>query len=156
MPTTFLKLIPNPDWPAIADRVLSGEPQARAIMWMQVGFFVERIANLPLGPLTTDEDARRDIALKVLSKLEANDRANLREWRNRQLRQQDHASWWTLVRSMSRRIAIDYARTCKRNVGRRGAPFEWIDEQPVDPYSLAASLDGQLSSGGIKGVHAEP
>jgi len=141
MATAYLTLIQNAEWLPIVDRVLGGDETARSVTWLQTSYFVERRLRLPLGPLSNDEDVRRDIAVKVLAKLEANDRAHLREWRQRQERRRDHASWWSLIKRVAVRVAIDYCRTSRRNVARRGENFAWVDVQLADPHTLADSVD---------------
>jgi hypothetical protein len=145
VPATYIELIPSARWPAIVDAVLTDDPGARAVLWVQVGFYVERIAKLPIGPLSEDEEARRDIALKVMSKLEGKSFANLKEWRRREARKQDHASWWTWIKTVSRCAAVDHARVSRENIARRGDNFEWVKVQTTDPFLLSDTLNGMSS-----------
>jgi hypothetical protein len=135
---------PSTKWPSIIDALLGEQnktqKEARVQLWNEVGCYVERILHLPIGPLNEDLEARRDIAVKVLGKIEANDFAHIREWRRRQHLQCDHASWWTWIRTIARRTAIDFARLHSENVARRGDPFDWVKVEPSDPVLLNESL----------------
>jgi hypothetical protein len=150
MPPSCVRISVNAQWPPIIDAVLGeqggAQKQARYQMWNEVGFFVERILELPIGRLNEDPDARRDIAVNVLAKLEANNFAHIREWRRRQRLRCDHASWWTWIRTIARRTAIDFARLHPENVGRRGEAFSWVRVEPIDPAVLNESVGVGSSS----------
>lgn len=109
---------------------------ARDTMWHQVLQYIAHAVRLDIGPLNDDEEVRRDIGVCVLKKLEANDFAHLRAWRDRQLRGNACASWWGFIKLVARRSAIDYARTCSLNIGRRGEPFHWVRVEPTDPSAF--------------------
>jgi hypothetical protein len=142
------RLRPNPDWPPIIDDVLGSNADAhkvaRVILWQEVGLYVERVATLPIGPLNDDEDARRDIGLSVLKKLEGRSNLHLKEWRARQRRKQDHASWWGWIKTVARCVSIDYARTSRLNVARRGEPYKWVGLESIDPFVLGETLGSAL------------
>jgi len=141
MQCRYPKLIPNEDWLAIVDRVLAGDGAARTLLWIQVGLFVERLARLPIGPLNGDDEARRDIALRVLGKLEHRDAANLRSWRDRHTRRHHASAWWSWIKSVAYSVAIDYARVCKSNIAVRGAPFVWVEVATTDPQRLTDAME---------------
>ena len=108
---------PNEDWPAIVDDMLGGNARvgpARATMWTDVMRYVVDLARLPLGPLGKDGEARRDVAVRVLWKLEANDYAALREWRRRQKKGKDQSTFWSFVKVLAMHRAIDYVRASPR------------------------------------------
>lgn len=145
-------LRPNRDWLEIITHVLDGEgkqrEEARATMWGNVKHFVEHVdrGKLPIGPLADDDDALRDIAVRVLEKLERHDFAHLREWRRRQLSGRDAAQWWTFIRLVVRSKATDYARGSPLNIARRGsrkdapsgkAAFEWVRVEPTEASVLS-------------------
>jgi len=143
-------LRPSAQWPPIVRDVLTGEgrarERARAILWQEVQWFVERVVRLPIGPLNDDEEARRDIALRVLAKLERKSNAHLAAWYQRQLRQRDHSSFWTWIKTISWSIAIDHARTSRLNVAPRSEKrFEWVRIDCVDPQVLCEALGNPRS-----------
>jgi DNA-directed RNA polymerase specialized sigma24 family protein len=142
----YRSLRANVSWPAVVRAVVGDEARARqaarAILWSEVTFFVARVARLPIGPLCEDDEARADIAVRVLQKLEANGNAHLREWLARQDAGRDQASFWTWIKTIARCTAIDFARTSRRNLARRNAPFEWARVACVDPYVLGEAIDG--------------
>jgi hypothetical protein len=143
MPPPYVKITPSARWPSLIDDVLSRDHrahEARVQMWNEVGFYVEQVLDLPIGPLNENEEARRDIAVRVLAKLEAHEFAHIKEWRRRQRLQRDHASWWTWIRTIARRTAIDFARGHEENVAPRGKPFEWVKIEPSDPLLLSECL----------------
>jgi hypothetical protein len=135
--SAYVKLIPNPAWLAIVDRVLAREPAARNTMWVQAGFFVERMAKLPIGPFTRDQEARRDIALKVLTKLEANQHAFLAAWRARHHEGRNASGWWTMVQMLARSAGIDFARVSRQNTAPRGSDYAWVEQKLMSPHDLA-------------------
>ena len=124
-------------WLNIIDELLGCDRKkqqaARETMWCEVLHYVEHSARLKIGPLSDDEDARREIGDRVLKKLEANDYAHLRDWRDRQRRCRDHASWWAFIKMITRHRAIEFARSCSLNVARRGEPFQWVRVDVIDP-----------------------
>src|SRR5262249_50847250 len=65
------------------------------------------------------------LALMVLRKLERNDYAYLREWmRRHESAAGGTVSWWGFVQMVTRRAAIDWARTSSLNLSRRGDAVE--------------------------------
>ena len=141
-----LRLCPNEEWPGIIDVILAGRPEttyrrARSLMWQQVDDYVVHHVKLPIGPLGDDEDVRRDISVRVLRKLEANSYCHLREWERRQAQKRDHASFWGWIKVVVKHVSIDYARTSRRNLARRGEPFRWAVVDSVDPFVLAETCD---------------
>ncbi len=123
-------------WLKIMEDLLAGDRSARNTMWYQVLQYIEHSVRLDIGPLSDDKEVRRDLAFRVLGKLEANDCKHLREWMDRHRRGSDGCSWWGFVKMVTRRCAIDYARTSSRNVARRGEPFQWVRVEPEDPRVL--------------------
>lgn len=137
----YRPLLANRQWPAIVRDILIGEcparDEARALLWQEVQRFVEHVVRLPIGPLNDDEDVRRDIALRVLGKLERNSNAHLAEWFARQLERRDHSSFWTWIRTITKSCAIDHARTSRLNVASRSTKqFAWVRVDSVDPMLL--------------------
>jgi hypothetical protein len=137
-------------WPPIVRDILAGDvrarQRARTLLWQEVQRFVEHVVRLPIGPLNDDEEARRDIALRVLVKLEKKSNAHLDAWYARQLRQRDHSSFWTWIKTISWSIAIDHARTSRLNVAPRSEKrFEWIRVDCVDPQALCEALGNPRS-----------
>lgn len=106
-------------------------------MWVEVQHFVVHIVRLPIGPLNDDEEARRDIALRVLQRLETDDFACVRDWLRRQQRETDSQSWWGFIKLLTKWRAIDYARTSLLNVSRRRSSFDWVRVVPADNNTLA-------------------
>jgi hypothetical protein len=141
----YQKVTPSVQWLSIIGQVLGSDGveqrRAREMMWNEVGFYVEKMIGLPIGPLNDDDDARRDIAVKVLAKLEAKGFASLHEWYRRQQRGVDRASWWAWIRTIARRTAIDFARSHPANVAPRGLPFAWVRTEPSDPAVLDEALE---------------
>ena len=137
---TSLTLHPNEDWPGIIDRLLDGadaeQKTARETMWVEVEYYVVYCVKLPIGPLNEDEDTRRDIADRLLRRLEQDRFRHVREWRERQRRREAHAPWWRLIRLMASSLAIDFARGSRQNIAPRGKPFQWARVEPVDPHVL--------------------
>ena len=82
-----LKLFHDSEVIAIVDDILGRDPAARdaarARLWPQVELYVTRVADIPLGPLSDDQDVRRDIFVSVMTTLEANHFARLGAWRAR-------------------------------------------------------------------------
>jgi hypothetical protein len=114
---------------------------ARDTLWSQVLQYIVHSVRLDIGPLSDDEEVRREIAYRVLAKLERNKYAHVRTWRERQRRGKDGCSWWGFVKMVARRCAIDYARTSNLNVARRGEPFRWVRVEPEDPAVLVEKLE---------------
>jgi len=139
---------PDTEWLPLVNDILGSNARAhdiaRSIMWCKVIFYVEHIARLPIGPLNDDDEARRDIAMRVLEKLEAKEYFHLKEWRLRHLCKRDDASLWGLIHAVLRTTAIDYARTSRQNIARRGEPFEWVRVEYVDPFELGERLGTTL------------
>lgn len=143
------RLHPNADWPGIIDQLLGSGTDAehraaRETMWVEVQEYVVCSAKLPIGPLNEDEDARRDIAVNLLRRLEQDQFRHVREWRRRQRDRKDHASWWNWIRLMASSLGIDYARGSRQNVAQRGARFRWARVVPVDPHVLGEMLGDTL------------
>jgi hypothetical protein len=126
-------------WLKIIEDLLAGDKDARATMWRRVFQHIEHLVRLDIGPLSDDKEVRRDIAVRVLGKLEANEHRNLRAWVDRQRRGTDSCSWWGFINVVARRCAIDHARTSSRNIARRGEPFRWVRVEPEDPSSRGAA-----------------
>ena len=124
-------------WLQIVDDLLAGDCKkqqtARIRLWSEVVDYVEHRARLKIGPLSDDDDVRSEIADRVMKKLEANAYAHLRDWRDRQRSERDHASWWAFIRMITTHRAIEYCRTCSLNIARRGEPFQWVRIDAVDP-----------------------
>src|SRR5215471_3593020 len=116
----YRPLRPNAEWVIIVGDILSGDAGARdrgrATLWEDVADYVEHVVKLPIGPLNDDPEARRDIAMRVLQKLEAHSNAHLGRWHSRQLRKHEHASFWRLIKAISWSIAIDHARGSRLNI----------------------------------------
>lgn len=140
--SSAFRLIPNPDWPEIIDRLLGSDTTAEAetariTMWTQVQHYVLRVALLPIGPLRDDPEARRDIAIGVMHRLEMDDHRHLRDWRERQAGgRRRKAAWWTLISLITKQVAIDVGRAHENNMAQRGEPFVWAALVPVDPTVL--------------------
>lgn len=136
----YLKLQQNSSWPAIIGDVIGDTPKAetaRAVMWFEVIFFVEKLAKLPIRVLADDPEVRRDIAIRVMGKLEARSYKKLRGWhRRQQLKIVDRANWWNFVGMIARYVAVDVARCSRLNVARRGDPFELVKLEPLEPSIL--------------------
>jgi hypothetical protein len=113
-------------------------------MWVEVQHYVVYCAKLPIGPLNEDEDARRDIAVSLLRRLEQDQFGHVREWRRRQRRRTDHASWWGWIGLMAWSLGIDFARGSRQNIAQRGTPFRWVRIVSVDPRVLADMLGDTL------------
>lgn len=154
-------MIQNVFWPAIIHFMLHGERRtgenARTTMWIEVTRFVERVMPLPIGPLSDDKDARREIAMRVLGKLERDDFHHLREWLRRQFDGDNPSHWWTFVRMVARSIAISYAWASDRNLNRtRRGQFQWVREDLKDPDQLRELLDGYNRSRALADEPPEP
>lgn len=134
-------------WLKIVEDVLAGNRIARDAMWCQVLQYIEHVVRLDIGPLSDDKEVRRDLAVRVLEKLEANDHKHLRRWMDRQRHGTDGCSWWGFITMVARCRAIDYARTSSRNVARRGEPFEWVRIEPEDPAVLIERLESSAFPG---------
>jgi hypothetical protein len=138
----------DPTWLQIIDDLLDGaqnkQAVARTTLWCEVLHYVELCARLPIGPLSEDGDARREIGDRVLKKLEANDHALLRDWRDRQRRKRDHSSWWAFIKMVTRHRAIEYARCSSLNVARRGEPFRWVRVDLVDPLAFDETASAEF------------
>jgi hypothetical protein len=132
-------------WLTIIEDVLAGDERARGRTWDDVFRHIEHRVRLRIGPLSDDKEVRRDLAVCVLRKLEANDYRNLRAWVARQHRGTDGCTWWGFINVMVRTCAIDYARTSNRNLARRGEPFLWARVDPEDPAVVVERLDGDRS-----------
>lgn len=135
-------------WLKIIEDLLAGDKDARATTWRRVFQHIEHLVRLDIGPLSDDKEVRRDIAVRVLGKLEANEHRNLRAWVDRQRRGIDSCSWWGFINMAARRCAIDHARTSSRNLARRGEPFRWVRVEPEDPAVLAERLDSSTELSG--------
>lgn len=142
---TPIRLLGNSDWPPIIDRLLDGGPgvrdQARHEMWEQVATHIVQRARLPMGPLNDDDEVRKDLALRVLEKLERRDYLHVHQWRDRQRRKRDHVPWWSFVQIMTWNAAIDLARQSRQNLAPRGKPFAWARVLPIDPIMLSCTVD---------------
>jgi hypothetical protein len=79
-----------------------------------VGDYIEACAKLPVDWLDGSGPARRAIAERVLHRLEADGHGLLAEWRNRVLHGTDQASFWTMVKTVVRFVAIGYAQSAER------------------------------------------
>jgi hypothetical protein len=145
-----VRLHPNADWPGIIDRLLGDgsddeRKAARETMWVQVQHYVVERARLPIGPLNEDKDARRDIAVSLLRRLEQRQFHHVKEWRRRQQRGQSHASWWGLIYRMAYQLGIDLARLSRQNLAPREAKqFRWARVAVVEPQVLADCLGDTL------------
>lgn len=80
---------------------------ARATLHREVGDYVECFAALPFDGVDDSVAARHAIAERVLAWLEADRYRVLREWRHRALRGEDHARFWTLVRTVVWFVTVD-------------------------------------------------
>lgn len=118
---------------------------ARTTLWCEVLHYIVHSVRLDIGPLSDDEEVRRDIGVHVLKKLEANSYAHVRKWMDRrehiQERSKDCSSWWAFIKLVAKRCGIDYARTCTRNVARRGEPFQWVRVELTDPAVFDDTLE---------------
>jgi hypothetical protein len=123
------------DWLKTINELLRGTEDerrdARTIVWLRTTDYIMHHRKLPLGPLGDDPEERRNLATKVLEKLERNDHEHIREWERRQRQGRNAASWLGFVRMVACRMAIDRTRTSKRNIARRGEPCVWVQEQTV-------------------------
>ena len=130
-------LVPNKHWPAIIDRLLDGtdaeRDEARDTLWVEVQRYVLRFARLPIGPLADDPEVRADVAVKVLDRLERNGYRHLRLWREGQRVRQTRTTWWGLLGTMTRHLAIDVARSSRLQLAPRGQPFRWARVMALDP-----------------------
>ena len=154
-PSRRFTLLPNEKWPELVDRLLEGTPQERetawTTMWVEVDHFVIRCAKLPIAKLNDDEDAVRDIAVRVMKRLERNNYQHLRTWRRKQGQPRAQV-WWRYIDTVAYTVAVDYARTSRQNLARRGEPFRWAREIMVDPdvfnyisHAQASDLIGYLT-----------
>lgn len=134
-------LLPNEDWPALVDQLLRHGTEAavaaRSTLWSQLYRYLEH-TRLPIGPLADDPDVRRDLAVKLMERLEENDFRHLHHWRRAQ-RQKPRASWWPWIHTIVQRMAIDAARASKRNLDRRGNPHQWARPVSLSSGALDAA-----------------
>lgn len=139
-----LKLFDDSEVISIVDDILGRDPvardAARARLWPQVELYVTRVADIPLGPLSDDQDARRDIFVSVMTTLEASHFARLGAWRARRLNHTDGSTFWGLVRITTYHRSIDYARAHPLNIASRLMPFCWVREETAPPFVLDESL----------------
>ncbi|HET9622174.1 MAG TPA: hypothetical protein VFP84_12460, partial [Kofleriaceae bacterium] len=131
----------NDQWPDVIQKLLRGSPDerraARETLWKEVTRFVVQCAALPIGPLADDEEARRDIAVRVLKQLEDRDFRHVREWDRRRQGGRDTASWWTFVGVLVKHRAIDHARGSRLNTAPRHEGFQFAKVVPTEPRELA-------------------
>lgn len=132
----------NSQWPAIADQLLgdskADQAVARRTLWIEVRRYVEHVADLPIGALAEDVETRRDVAVKVLEKLEAKEYAAVRKWRRRRASGGANAApWWGWINKITRNASIDIARSSKQNVARGRKKFNWIRLSPTDSGETA-------------------
>ena len=148
-------LLPNEKWPALIDRLLAGtnteRETARTTMWVEVDHFVLRCARLPIGKLNDDDDALRDIAVRVMKRLERNNYQHIRTWRMKQGEPRAQR-WWRYIDTVAYSVSVDYARTSRQNLAPRGEPYRWAREVLVDPevfdfisHARSAELVGYLT-----------
>jgi len=138
----------NESWIATVTEILGSNPvareRARSVLWQHVFRVVVYVQKLPLGPLSDDIDARRDVAVATMRTLEAKDFAQLREWLARQRRQRDHAKIGRLIQLFAGQRAIELARASRMNLSRRGERFVWAKVAPRDPAVLEETVQRQL------------
>jgi hypothetical protein len=103
-------IIDKAQWPTIVEQVLAGSRDARALLRMQVEFYVECIFRPTLVRLAGDPTAVHALARQVIAQLEHADDAMLRAWLDRHQCGRDVSGWWKLVQAVARRCALDHAR----------------------------------------------
>jgi len=106
------------NWVRIVGDILGSYPPAQiaaqATMQRKVTDYVRCTARLPADWLDDDDLARRAIARLVVQRLEADSFRLLDEWRNRMLRGRDYSSFWTMVKTVTWYVAIQYAHDIER------------------------------------------
>lgn len=131
-----LRLFGNPEWPAIVTQLLDGTESERRrahdILWVQVGHFVIDVVRLRIGRLGDDLDVRRDVAVDVMWRLMRRDWEQVRLWRAKRRHSADTGAWWSFVATLAQTAAIDAARTCQQRLSRRGEPYQFADEIPLE------------------------
>jgi hypothetical protein len=143
--TRTLTRLPNSHWPAILDRLLDAPSpddrmHARRTMWEQVRAYV-LWAKLSIGRLADDEEIREDIALRVLERLERDQCRHLRRWQEDHRRRPKSSSWWAWIKTITRKVAIDVARTSRENLAARGEPFRFAEIAPIEPDRIDSTVD---------------
>jgi RNA polymerase sigma-70 factor (ECF subfamily) len=103
--------------------------------------YVMQLERLPIGPMADDMEARRDIAVAVLRKLESNDYALLREWSHRHSTGQGASSWRSMLKAVTMAAAIERERASRESTAR---PGEWAVVEPMSPGTMNSLIDATL------------
>jgi hypothetical protein len=125
----------SPEMLEIAKRCLDGCAKARAELWAQVEAHIRKKRLPELGRFSGDLDARRDIFVAVMVRIEADlhDFVAL-------CSEGEGAAFWTLVDVRMRSRSIDYLRSSRQRLSPRGADFRWSQ---IVPFS---EPDGEASA----------
>jgi hypothetical protein len=110
------------------------------------GSYVVDVVRLPIGPLQDDEDARREIAARVLAGLENAGFHHVRTWRERQRTGINAYPWRSLVRLTAKRLTTDVARVSRENLTPRAKQYEWASVVPQDPRVQAETIADRNAS----------
>ncbi len=131
-----LRLFENQEWLAIVTQLLDGTEserrRAHEVLWVQVSHFVIEVARLRIGPLGDDLDVRRDVAVDVMCRLMRRDCEQVQLWRATRRHNGDTGAWWSFVATLAQTAAIDAARTCRQRLSRRGEPYRFANEVPLE------------------------
>jgi hypothetical protein len=149
-PSRTPTLVDDSHWPTIVTQLLDGtEPerrQAHEVLWVQVRHFVVDIVRLRIGSLGDDPDVRRDVAVEVMRKLKKRRWEQMRLWRAKLCERGETGTWWGFVATLAQTSAIDAARKCKQRLSRRGDPYRFARELPLDALDfLENRMEGDIA-----------
>lgn len=135
MSSRIPSLLDDSAWPAILAQLLEGtEPERRRaheVLWVQVRHFVVHVVRLRIGSLGDDADVRRDLAVKVMERLKRRRWEQVRLWRANAARR-TRVTWWAYIATLAQTAAIDEARRSRQRLSRRGSPYLFANEVPLD------------------------
>jgi hypothetical protein len=118
--------------------------EARARLWQEVIDYVMQLERLPIEPMADDKEARRDVSVAVLRKLESNDYALLRDWMSRDRTGQGASSWRSVLNAVTMAAATDWARASQQNTARPRVPWGWAVVEPMSPRKMNTLIDATM------------
>ncbi len=126
----------TPEMLEIAKRCLDGCEKARAELWAQVEAHIKKKRLPELGRFSGDPDARRDIFVTVMARIEA----DLHDF-VAMCSEGEGAAFWTLVDVRMRSRSIDLLRSSRQRLSPRGADLRWSQSVPLSEPDGEASAE---------------
>ncbi|MEM9492826.1 MAG: hypothetical protein AAGC55_27000 [Myxococcota bacterium] len=119
-----MSALTNEQLDIVIRKTIKHDNEAREELFTYIWQFIGKLDLRQLGPYRRDPDCVAEVCARVVGRFFTSDYRRLREYLKRPRRSFPH-----LLHVVSKRVAIDLARSMRKNIAARGErQFRWVQE----------------------------